>query len=176
MIYFTSDQHFFHDNVIKYCDRPFSSVEEMNAIISRNYCEVVGVNDLVMFLGDISIKRGSKYKAIISELVKSLPGHKILIRGNHDQYTNTFYREECGFLESVRIKRLEHMVLTHNPLDFTEEDSGKYLIHGHSHCPVPVENFSHTGFLSSQKVYDVGVDANNYYPISLDYVIKELDR
>lgn len=51
-IFFTSDTHFWHENIIKFCNRPFSSVEEMNDTIIENWNKVVGENDIVFHLGD----------------------------------------------------------------------------------------------------------------------------
>lgn len=54
-IYFTSDLHLGHDNIIRFCNRPFSSVEEMNDRIIQNYNSIVHKNDLVYILGDFNL-------------------------------------------------------------------------------------------------------------------------
>ena len=56
--FFTSDTHFGHANIIKYCNRPFSSLEEMNSTIIRNWNEMVKPEDTVFFLGDFCFKNG----------------------------------------------------------------------------------------------------------------------
>ena len=56
MIFFTSDHHFYHTNIIKYCQRPFQSVEEMNEVMVERWNAVVGKNDTVYYLGDLELK------------------------------------------------------------------------------------------------------------------------
>lgn len=91
MNYYISDTHFFHANAIKFDSRPFSSVEEMNSKIVASWNWRVNPADTVYFLGDFSF--GKNPETI--ELLESLNGHKILIKGNHDskylkdiQFTN----------------------------------------------------------------------------------------
>ena len=91
-IYVTSDTHFNHKNIIEYCNRPYSSVEEMNKAIIDNWNSVVKDEDTVYVLGDFCLGG----KEAIKELCSQLKGHKILIKGNHDHGTNTTYKE-AGF-------------------------------------------------------------------------------
>ena len=79
MIYFTSDQHFYHSNVIAYCARPFASVEEMNLAIVANWNAVVRPEDTVYVLGDFSL--AIRPVELFSHL---LNGTKFFIPGNHD--------------------------------------------------------------------------------------------
>ena len=79
-IFFTSDTHFWHNNVIKFCNRPFSSIEEMNDTIIENWNRVVDKNDIVIHLGDFCFCGSDKFK----ELVEKLNGRIYLILGNHD--------------------------------------------------------------------------------------------
>lgn len=80
MNYYISDTHFFHENAIKFDSRPFSSVEEMNTKIKSQWNWRVNPADTVYFLGDFSFGRNPE----TIELLQSLNGHKILIKGNHD--------------------------------------------------------------------------------------------
>ena len=77
-IYVTSDTHFNHKNIIEYCNRPYSSVEEMNKAIIDNWNSVVKDEDTVYVLGDFCLGG----KEAIKELCSQLKGHKILIKGN----------------------------------------------------------------------------------------------
>lgn len=78
--YFISDTHFGHENIIKYCNRPFKDVTEMDRTIIENYNKDISKDDIVFFLGDIGFNQKP-----IKEIIPQLKGTKILIRGNHDR-------------------------------------------------------------------------------------------
>lgn len=80
MRFFTSDPHFFHQNILAYAKRPFKSVDEMNEVLISNHNSVVSASDTVYYTGDVIM--GDR-KAGISVLSK-LNGTKILVLGNHD--------------------------------------------------------------------------------------------
>ena len=80
-IWFFSDPHFGHANIIEHCQRPFASVEEMNEKLIKNYQELVMPGDDVYFLGDVALHGHEK-------ILKRLPGNKHLIIGNHDWNKN----------------------------------------------------------------------------------------
>lgn len=79
-IWVTSDTHFNHANIIKYCNRPFSSVEEMNETIIANWNKVVSQGDTVYHLGDFALGD----KSLIPDFIRRLNGHISFIMGNHD--------------------------------------------------------------------------------------------
>jgi calcineurin-like phosphoesterase family protein len=91
-IWFTSDTHFFHENVIKYCSRPYQNIEEMNSKLIDNWNSCVKKNDIVWHLGDFSF--GSKDN--IRKILPRLNGRIRLIKGNHDRHNNMFYIDQ-GF-------------------------------------------------------------------------------
>ena len=62
MIYFTSDQHFYHENIIKSVGRPWGNAEEMNRVLIQNWNELVALKDEVYIWGDISLKRYLRYR------------------------------------------------------------------------------------------------------------------
>lgn len=78
MIYFTSDTHFCHENIISYCDRPFMNTLMMNENMVSNWNEKVDENDTVFHLGDLG------YTADTYDFLRELNGNKILVMGNHD--------------------------------------------------------------------------------------------
>ena len=76
MIYIIADTHFSHNNIIKYCERPFSDTQEMNNYIVEKWNSVVKPNDIVLHLGDV----GFGLKEELIPLITSLNGNKILIK------------------------------------------------------------------------------------------------
>ena len=80
MKFYTSDLHFGHKNIIKYENRPFNSVEEMDEELIRRWNNKVGKNDEVYILGDFAFASGRR----VNELLDRLNGRKYLLRGNHD--------------------------------------------------------------------------------------------
>ena len=177
MIWFISDTHFFHKNVLGFCNRPFDNVEQMNQAICDNWASVVKRNDIIFHLGDITF--GSKTKTI--QMLKALPGHKMLIMGNHDSGID---RGEYGFIFK-KIRRLYEIkgllgndwyhdahgneptnewdlpiVLCHYPMrEWNQSHRGSWQLHGHSHGKLEP---------NTRRQYDVGVDNNNFYPVSLE--------
>ena len=91
-IFLISDSHFGHKNIIKYCNRPFDNVEDMNSTLIKNWNSVVDNEDYVYHLGDFGL--GTKDELIA--IGNKLNGHKILVMGNHDHMSKTAYKE-CGF-------------------------------------------------------------------------------
>lgn len=160
MIYFTADYHFNHNNIIKYCNRPFSTVSEMNEVIISRYNECVNENDLVYILGDISLSRNIGQ---ISNYIFKLKGKKILILGNHDYLKPLHYLDYCGF-ESV------HTNLT------IETHVGKFnLIHDPKYAKIKVNEWFivghiHEKFKFQENTINVGVDVWNFYPVTLDQI------
>lgn len=117
-VFIISDTHFGHENIIRYCNRPFSSVEEMDRVMIENWNRVVGKDDLVLHLGDFCFYRR---KTKVSELVGKLNGRKLLIMGNHDNHSEQFYRD-CGFHTVSRFPILwdSFYLLSHAPLKLSE--------------------------------------------------------
>ena len=88
--YLVSDTHFNHSNIIKYCSRPFSNIEEMNKVIIDNWNNIVDKEDTVYHLGDF----GFGTKEELKEIFDKLNGKKYLIMGNHDRRVGKKYYEE----------------------------------------------------------------------------------
>jgi len=91
-IFLIGDLHFNHRNIIKYCSRPFNSVEDMNKQLIKNWNSVVGKNDIVYVVGDFALCGKQK----IIEIGQRLNGRKRLVLGNHDQASIETYRA-AGF-------------------------------------------------------------------------------
>ena len=170
MIYFTSDLHLGHKNIIKYTDRPFSNVETMNKILIDNYNDVVKQDDTVYILGDLTYRAK---KTETYNLIKKLNGRKILIRGNHDiKYDESLFEKISDF-EVIQYNR-KKFCLMHDPMvSWPGSNHGSIQLHGHVHSTM------HDNIINiNNKVYryDVGVDANNYYPVSIDDVLSIFDE
>lgn len=168
--FFTSDLHFFHNNVIAFCKRPYGSVEHMNESLIANWQSVVKPEDHVWFLGDFSFGSYDQTAGIL----RQLPGIKHLIVGNHDRKgrADKLFNRDCKefFTDSHDYYRLKtpqgKFVLCHFP--FASWERGYYNLHGHLHSPA--------GYQNKWRQYDVGADANNYTPLLLEDAIKRADE
>lgn len=129
-VFVIADTHFFHKNIIKYCDRPFSSVDEMNNTIINNWNNIVSNNDVVLHLGDVSL--GSKDET--SKIIKRLKGRKILIKGNHDKWSDQVYRD-MGFeyVSKFPIIYNGFYILSHAPLEILSDKLPYMSCYGHVH-------------------------------------------
>lgn len=159
--FWTSDTHFGHANIIKYCDRPFSSVEEMDENLITNWNSVVKKSDIIYHLGDFTFYKDPKK---IDNILKRLNGRKILIRGNHDQQLKDDllkHFEEIHQLHEIQINdsmNNKRVVMCHYPLrEWNLFHRGSFMLYGHVH-----------GKLNENKdlMCDVGVDSWNYFPAS----------
>lgn len=80
-IFFVSDTHFNHDNIIKFSNRPFEDVNEMNESIKESWNSVVGKHDHVFMLGDVALGKPKD----VTNLLYALNGYIYLIKGNHEK-------------------------------------------------------------------------------------------
>ena len=130
MIFYTSDLHLGHKNIIESCKRPFSSVEEMDETLIGNWNERVHRDDCVYVLGDLIFRA----QLPSERYLERLRGRKFLILGKHDQ--SWIKKTELGkYFESVERLAVINTgrgkaTLCHFPM---LDHEGKYLIHGHIH-------------------------------------------
>ena len=128
MIYFIADTHFNHENIIKYCNRPFKNTEEMNDYIIKKWNSVVKSQDVVYHLGDVGFGTIDELKKLLTKL----NGTKILVMGNHDVRRSPKAWKEIGFSEVYKKKLIiNNFVLTHEPIQELEEN--QINIFGHIH-------------------------------------------
>ena len=167
-VWFTSDTHFNHANIIKYCNRPFASVEEMNEKLIENWNSVVGKDDLTWCLGDFCL--GPDQKKHIPELVSKLNGRINLILGNHDHNSVKFYYD-AGFNRVYDRKVIinDFVILTHAPLMFLNDNTPFFQVFGHVHCSELYPTFAKTGCC-------VCVERHDYKPISWKKIQAEYER
>ena len=155
MIYFTSDTHFGHKNIIKYCNRPFSSVEEMDNALVENWNKVVRSNDTIYHLGDVTF---SKNHSILDKL----NGYKTFLMGNHD------HERSWPTIDYKEIKYNGYrFILCHFPL-LTWNNARHGSIHCHGHCHGTINHLN-----QNLLRFDVGVDVYNYTPVSIEQIIEE---
>lgn len=161
--YFTADTHFFHKNIIKYCNRPYSDVTEMNKDLIERWNSMIPEKDSIVYhLGDFSIESKNEHdkrRNDVKEFFGQLNGErKILIAGNHDKKFLNDYRFLFHEVYDSKIIVIDGMqlFLNHYPQDTWEG----YHLHGHSHGESE----------SLKNRLDVGVDCNNYFPFSINDV------
>jgi calcineurin-like phosphoesterase family protein len=179
----TSDEHFYHPAIIGYCDRPWSTVAEMNEGLVERWNAVVMPADVVWVLGDWAM---GKLKQSL-QITPRLNGHKRLVSGNHDKCSplHRSYRPgakemyiAAGFemvIDPPILRDVEiggHRVdMCHFPYegDHTAEDryadarpadEGRVLLHGHVH-----NEWAERG-----RQINVGVDVRDYRPMHADEV------
>lgn len=187
-IFFTSDLHFKHENILIYSSRPFETIGHMDCIFISNWNTVVNENDIVFILGDFIRGAKSEWKQILG----LLNGKKYLILGNHDREKDipTELFEVVSDILKVSIKdsntddKYHTFILSHRPLltwEGRETRNVKHLF-GHLHTisknGIPVSHNNQEADLDiiSQikptQMYDVGVDNNDYYPVSFEKIQK----
>lgn len=170
MIYLYSDPHFGHKNILSLAKRPFSSIEDMDKTLIRNYNTVVKPEDDVYFLGDVG------YKTNVNRVVgilRGLSGRKFLIKGNHD-YKSLKNPNFISCFEWVKdYYELDYMkrtyVMFHYPIhSWNRMFRGSVCLFGHSHGKIKDE---------SKLWIDVGVDnpVCAYAPISIDRIKSIMD-
>ena len=159
-----ADTHLNHKNIISYCNRPFSSVEEMNETIIKRWNSTVGKYDIVYVLGDFALCG----KDNIIEITQRLNGRKRLILGNHDGASIETYRN-AGFeyIYNHPIILEDFYILSHYPQFIVPK--GLYAnIHGHIHTNPEFVDVSSRSFCAC-----VERPLMNYTPIEFGR-IKEL--
>ena len=172
MIYYTSDLHLNHKNIIRLCNRPFQSVEEMNDTLVRNWNNKVKPTDEVYFLGDFCWgKDTANDRYEIVKYLNRLNGRKYFITGNHD-YNFGKRQSVDGYCEWVRNyaeirDNGRNVVLFHYPIeDWDGKYRGSYHLFGHIHNNTPELN------TKIPNRFNVCVDVNDFEPKTLDELIE----
>lgn len=184
-IFFTADLHFGHANVIKFDQRPFQTVEEMDSELISRWNAKVGKGDLVYVLGDFIWKSSSSEAHV---LIKSLNGQIILIKGNHDRFLHNAsaknalagikdFDDICVTLNDGSKRRC---ILSHYFMPFyIGHRYGAIHLHGHSHTTEEskdereiIERLKEKGY--NPKIYNVGCMYWDYEPVTLDEIISKM--
>ncbi len=158
--FFTGDTHWGHANIIKYCARPYSSVEEMDADMIVRWNAVVMPRDRVIHVGDFAFKCDPKrLRAIFSKL----NGQKFLVIGNHDDAAATLalpWAAPPQHLLNVSVDGVRVVACHYGLRTWPGAVRGAIHVYGHSHGRLPGNSLS----------CDVGVDCWNYYPVDLPQI------
>lgn len=159
-VWIWSDQHFNHENVIKYGKRPYSDSEDMNCKMIDNYNNTVQEGDICIWAGDIFFKSKEVFNTEIMPLLDKT--YNILVVGNHD-----FQGKELKNMDFDEIHLLldfevggKRVVVTHYP--FNVSDTEFVNVHGHIH-----QNES-----EEPHQINVSVEAINYHPVKLKTLLK----
>ena len=169
MIYYTADLHIGHENILKLSNRPFSTIEEMNETLVINWNSVVTDSDDVYICGDMfyrSVEEPKKY-------LERMKGKKHLIRGNHDKWlkdeSNHKYFEEITYYKEISDMG-NRVILFHYPiLEWNAYFRGSYHIFGHIHNNTDNDTF--IALKRLERALNAGVDANNFFPVTLEKLI-----
>ena len=186
-VFFTSDLHFGHENALRFDKRPFASVEEMDAELIRRWNVKVGKGDLLYVLGDMIWK---SRKGEAEQIIRSLNGQIILIKGNHDRFLHNAkakaalagvkdYDDICVTLENGKKRRC---ILSHFFIPMYNGHRHKTVhLHGHSHkTDESVMEYMISAFLNGagcrNEIYNLGCMYWNYEPVTLDEILANQDN
>ncbi len=150
MYFFTADEHYFHSKIIKYCNRPFDDVDQMNSAMIDNHNKIVKSNDITIHAGDFSFGDKQKTRTII----KQLNGDHVFIMGCHDRWL-----KGNSTIPQIWSKRIngQLIVVCHYAMKVWKASHyNSWHLFGHSHGKLPSEG----------KTCDIGVDTSNFYPYS----------
>lgn len=167
--FFTSDLHFSHVNIIKYCNRPFKNVDEMNRKLITNWNSRVKKEDIVYHVGDFCFRQGPEAPKA-EHWIKQLNGNIIFINGNHDENGRNTLKTD---IHSVIIKKgSRHFYIVHDPADAENFDIN---IVGHVHNSwkfktEPWDMGKNIDFIN------VGTDQWGYRPVSFNEMMREYSK
>ncbi|MDR0831615.1 MAG: metallophosphoesterase [Bacillales bacterium] len=163
MIYYISDTHFGHYNIIKLTNRPFVSLEEMNSTLIKKWNNKVSNGDTVYIIGDLFYRSSEDPELIL----KQLKGKKHLIIGNHDKKWLNKVDLKKYFISVNELLTFSNgknkVTLCHYPMLCFE---GTYLIHGHIH------NNDLPLLKTMNNVLNASVEINNYEPVTFVELVK----
>ena len=174
-VWFTSDTHFSHDNIIKFCKRPYDDIYTMNEDIIGKWNSLIDEDDTVFHLGDFSYGGSKEWVEVLSRL----HGHIHLILGNHDiknirqnyhKYFESISSQQLIEVEGQKIYLNHYPFLTYAGIYRREEDT-IWQLFGHMHSSnnsSGMDSGRLQHLLPTQ--YDVGVDNNNFKPVNYNEI------
>ena len=172
MLYFTADLHFGHENIIRHCNRPFASAYEMDEVLIKNWNTTVNPQDEIYILGDFTMRTATEAHKYLSRL----NGRKYFIRGNHDRFLKNYTPYESDFVWIKDYHRLvvdnRRLILFHFPiLEWDQFHRNAIHLYGHIHnSPASTARIDGMGLS-----FNVGVDCNDFRPISIEEIFTAAD-
>ena len=171
MIWFTSDWHLFHENILKSCKRPFKNVQEMGEKLLRNYNELVGDDDTVYFLGDLTM-RGPTQVEPVRRSALQMKGRKHYVMGNHDRLKVWSYLKmgfasvHTGIVHSrfVSDGAVVDICCQHDPADKIPFPDCGFMLCGHVH----------NLWQARKGTVNVGVDVWDFKPVRYEMLLETL--
>lgn len=157
-LFVISDTHFCHNNIIKYCNRPFKDADEMNQVLIDNWNKTVNKDDVILHLGDITAGAGKQKDLKTQEILLKLNGRKLFIRGNHDNGISCVQMLDAMsfFWHGIKIH------CTHVP-DYKFQPFGDFHLHGHIH----------QNTINLDNSFNCSVENINYTPVRLSEIIEK---
>lgn len=163
-IWYTADPHFGHENVIEFCDRPFSSAEEMDRVLLSNMRKRIDRKDEIWILGDFAYGPLAKKRDYLSYVFGQIPCNaRHLVVGNHDhQPTLDLPWTSVHQLVEVRDGSLkQNNTLCHYPMvTWNHSRRGALQLFGHVH----------DNWLGSRNSVNVGVDVWDFAPVTMEEI------
>ena len=180
--WFSADYHLGHKNIIKYCNRPFKSLEHMNETIIRNHNARVKPDDVLIHVGDFcfnntSSERGEGIRISTQEWESKLNGKIIHIKGNHDKNNGT-----KTIIQGMLIQFMRHYVwCVHKPQHYNKKYDINFVGHIHNNWEFKLKDdyiFDKDNkiMILESDLINVGVDVNRFMPVSFEELIKKLNR
>lgn len=183
--WYVSDHHLWHENIIRFCKRPFADLKEMHESLLTWHNELVKPEDNVSFLGDVTLLRGgpATQEKFLNE-IKKYNGHKRLFLGNHDHFPIETYLK--AFEKIYATWRCdEGFISSHFPLHPRSITSATANVHGHTHnSPLAYEpvvmtgrEYEHEKMPARVVPYiNLSVEAINYRPVHLDEILSIIKK
>jgi calcineurin-like phosphoesterase family protein len=167
MYWFTADYHLSHRAIMQYCHRPFSSVQQMDDMILSNLDASIRPGDTLYFLGDLSFGLDGAKQFL--DIIKNRKTNLVFIKGNHDksQVLSYLKSNDILILALTTIYLNDHpVILCHYSMRVWDRSHfNSWQLYAHSHGTLPPEG----------KQHDVGVDANDFFPVSGTQIIEIME-
>lgn len=167
-LWFYADPHFGHDNIRRFCNRPWATIAEHDAALITRYRELVAPGDTVIMLGDFAFRDHNRYLA-------QLPGDKTFVFGNHDKMPMDVLRNFTKVVGAHRAPGVLDLSVggykitaSHFPMmSWNSSHHGAWHVHGHCHGRLPEPKWALR--------CDIGVDVWDYYPVNFELVRRKLE-